>query len=185
MKNAIILHGMPSKEEYFDLNISSPSNSHWLPRIQKQLLVKGYNAQTPELPNPFEPEYVSWKKIFELFPVTSETILIGHSCGAGFLVRWLSENKIRFGKVILVAPWIDLNKELANGFFEFEIDSEMANRSESMHVIFSNDDDDEIISSVEKLKEIKNMQVHEFEKMGHFTSGSMGTNEFPALLDII
>ena len=40
MKNAIILHGGPSKKEYYDLNMPSMSNSHWLPWLQAQLLKK-------------------------------------------------------------------------------------------------------------------------------------------------
>lgn len=31
MKKALILHGMPGKEEYFDPNYDNPSNAHWLP----------------------------------------------------------------------------------------------------------------------------------------------------------
>lgn len=38
-KSAIILHGMPSKEEYFSPAYASPSNSHWLPWLQKNLLI--------------------------------------------------------------------------------------------------------------------------------------------------
>lgn len=32
------------------------------------------------------------------------------SCGAGFLLRWLSENSVRIAKLILVIPWLDPNK---------------------------------------------------------------------------
>jgi hypothetical protein len=37
MKTAIIIHGMPSTEEYYDVNRPASSNCHWLPWIQKQL----------------------------------------------------------------------------------------------------------------------------------------------------
>ena len=39
MKTAIIIHGMPSKEEYFDVNGASQSNKHWIPWIQKHLIL--------------------------------------------------------------------------------------------------------------------------------------------------
>ncbi len=185
MKNAIILHGMPSREEYLDPETTSPSNSHWIPWIQKQLLIKGYSAQTPELPDPFNPQYEAWKRVFELFPITTETVLIGHSCGAGFLVRWLSENKETVGKVILVAPWIDTSKELENGFFDFDIDTEMGSRAESITILVSQDDHEEILSSVERLKDIKNISIERLEGMGHFTSEDMSSNEFPALLELL
>jgi uncharacterized protein len=38
MKNAIILHGNPSKEEYYDPKMPSMSNAHWIPWLQAQLL---------------------------------------------------------------------------------------------------------------------------------------------------
>jgi len=84
MKNAILLHGKPSKKEYLNSNTRSPSNNHWFPWLQKQLLVRDIIAQTPELPNPWRPKYPKWKKEFERYDVTSETLLVGHSCGGGF-----------------------------------------------------------------------------------------------------
>lgn len=82
MKTAIIIHGKPSKEEYYDPQIPSPSNFHWLPRLQKQLLINDICAQTPEMPIPYNPEYTAWKKVFEGCPLDEHTILIGHICGA-------------------------------------------------------------------------------------------------------
>lgn len=38
MKNAIILHGGPDKEEYYDPKARSMSNSHWIPWLQAQQL---------------------------------------------------------------------------------------------------------------------------------------------------
>ena len=99
MRTAIILHGMPSKEEYFDPDNESPSNQHWLPWIQRQLILNGVLAQVIELPEPYIPKYGKWASVFEQFKVYAETDLIVHSCGAGFLVRWLSEHKIKVGKV--------------------------------------------------------------------------------------
>jgi predicted alpha/beta hydrolase family esterase len=90
MKKAIIIHGMPSKEEYYDVNRPASSNCHWLPWIQKKLLLKNVLAQTPEMPEPYNPVYENWRKVFEQLSPDEETILIGHSCGGGFIVRWLS-----------------------------------------------------------------------------------------------
>jgi hypothetical protein len=58
MKNAIILHGTCSKEEYYDPEHPSLSNSHWFPWLQKQLLRKDISAQTPEIPNAWRPTYL-------------------------------------------------------------------------------------------------------------------------------
>ena len=84
MQTAIILHGKPSKEEYLDTKSASPSNAHWLPWLQRQLLLYGILAQTPELPEPYEPNYKKWSAMFQQFTIEADTMLVDHSCGAGF-----------------------------------------------------------------------------------------------------
>ena len=186
MKTAIILHGMPSKEEYFKSERSSQSNSHWLPWIQQQLIVNGILAQTPELPEPYLPIYEDWCKVFDQFKIDKDTILIGHSCGAGFLVRWLSENNLEVGKVALVAPWIDPSKELKNDFFNFEIDKDIFKRVDSICVFVSKDDEKDIHDTVSIItKQLEQVQVTWFEDRGHFTLGCMKTEKFPELVEYL
>jgi len=84
MKNAILLHGTPSKEEYYSLEYPSASNAHWFPWLQKQLLIKDIPAVTIEMPSSYLPDYSLWQTEFERFDITPETILVGHSCGGGF-----------------------------------------------------------------------------------------------------
>lgn len=86
MKTAIIIHGMPPKEEYFNAEYPSSSNKHWIPWIQKQLILNGILAQTPEMPEPYDPDYTKWYSVFEQFTIDGDTQLIGHSCGGGFLL---------------------------------------------------------------------------------------------------
>lgn len=188
MKNAIIIHGKPEKEEFFDPATPSPSNAQWLPWLQKQLGLKGVTAQTPEMPDAWEPNYEKWKSVFELFPLNEETILVGHSCGGGFLARWLSEHDARVGQVLLVAPWIDPARELGpeNNFFDFNIDQNLTDKTVNGITIFYSTDDDKVITeSVERLKIIKNLVLKEFHDKGHFVLDDMGTREFPELLEEI
>ena len=117
MKTAILLHGSCDKEEYYSDEYPSLSNSHWFPWLQKQLLIRDIPTQTPELPGAYEPVYEEWKKEFERHDITENTILVGHSCGGGFLVRWLSENNIKVDTVVLVAPWIDPENKRTSSFF--------------------------------------------------------------------
>lgn len=188
MKTAIIIHGWPDKDEFFDPQTPSPSNNQWLPWLQKQLSMKGWNVQTPEMPDAYEPNYEKWKSVFEQFHIDENTTLVGHSCGGGFLVRWLSESKKKVGKVVLVAPWMDPEheeRESVGDFFDFEIDSALSDRASEVIVFVSNDDEQTIIDSVEKLKSIKDIKIREFSDKGHFVVGDMGTNEFPELLEEI
>ncbi|KKR07426.1 MAG: hypothetical protein UT43_C0027G0005 [Parcubacteria group bacterium GW2011_GWC1_39_29] len=186
MKTAIIIHGMPSKEEYLNPTNPSASHNHWFPWLQRQLILNGVLAQTPEMPTPYEARYEEWCSVLEQFHINEDTILVGHSLGGGFLVRWLSENKTKVGRVVLVAPWLDPNKELTTGFFNFSIDPELANRTKGLTVFISDDDDQEELTSSEILKNtVPGLNVKEFTGKGHFILQHMGTNEFPELRDAL
>jgi predicted alpha/beta hydrolase family esterase len=154
MKTALIIHGMPSKEGYFDPSMPSQSNRHWLPWLQKQLIINGILTQAPEMPEPYEQRYELWKKEFERFDINEDTTLIGYSCGGGFLIRWLSENNVRVGKVLLVAPWTDPTGELDTGMFDFEIDTTLIDRVQSLTTFYSLDDDDVILKTVDILDSV-------------------------------
>lgn len=186
MKNAIIVHGMPDKEEYYSDEFPSASNSHWLPWLQKQLLMQDIFAVTPEMPHAYLPEYEVWKTEFERFDITPQTILVGHSCGAGFLVRWLSENSGAIvGKVVLVAPWLNTTKEVSIDFFNFTLDPQLVTRTQGVTIFNSSNDDVSIQKSVEKLcSEIEGVTCTVFNNRGHFCTSDIGV-EFPELLEEI
>lgn len=186
MKTAIIIHGWPDKEEYFDPRGPSSSNRNWFPWLQQQLLIKGILAQTPEMPDAWQPVYEKWKRVFERFEIDEDTILVGHSCGGGFLVRWLSENKVKAGKVVLVAPWLDPDHMIDRHFFDFVIDPSIASRTDGLFIFSSTDDDDDVLKSVDVLRQkLEQAQVIEFSDRGHFTRDDMGTDAFPELLETI
>jgi len=177
---------MPSREEYFDPTSLSPSHNHWFSWLQKQLLLNNILTQTPEMPTPFKAKYEEWRAVLNQFEINEDTILVGHSLGAGFLVRWLSENAVSVGKVVLVAPWLDPDKELETGFFEFIIDAKIAEKTKNLTVFISDDDDQEELTSVDTLKrEVQNLNVIEFTGKGHFILQHMGTDEFPELRDFL
>jgi predicted alpha/beta hydrolase family esterase len=182
MKKVIILHGMPSKEEYE----GDESRKHWIPWLKEELEKQGYEVFNPELPNPYEPVYEDWLATFQQFPVDEDTILLGHSCGGGFLIRYLSENIVKVGKVILVAPWIDPKKHLKSQFFEFPLDPQLVEKTDGVTTLISLDDGQDVLTSVEILtKALSGMTIKQFTDRGHFTLGDMGTNQFPELLKII
>ena len=184
MKTAIIIHGKPSKEEYFAPQMPAPSNNHWLPWIQRELLLNGILAQTPEMPEPYQPVYEKWCAVFEQFKIDKDTMLVGHSCGAGFLVRWLSEHPVKVGKVALVAPWIDPERQRGREMFDgLRIDADLAARTDGVCLFVSSDDYKEILDTAKKFKEtIRNIHVEEFSNYGHFVTFSMKTDAFPELM---
>lgn len=185
MKNAIILHGTCSRKEYYSDEFPSLSNSHWLPWLQKQLLMRDIAAATPEVPNAFKPDYEVWGREAERFDIGPETVLVGHSTGGGFWVRWLSEHPdIRVGKVVLVAPWLDPNNIKKSTFFDFEIDPNLVKRTAGLTIFASDNDHLGIRWSVETLRQkLKGHKYREFHNYGHFCYEDMHTDKFPELLD--
>lgn len=185
MKNAIIIHGMPSEEQYVAAGRRA-ADDHWIPWIKERLEREGIETHAPEMPEPYKPVYERWSGVFEALPIGPDTILIGHSCGGGFLVRWLSENKVAVGQVVLVAPWVDPTKKFAPDFFDFSIDTHLASRTKAITLFISEDDDrDELITCEILATHIEGLVVKRFTDYGHFTLGGMGTNEFPELLEHI
>ena len=184
MKNAIILHGQPSREEYYDPDRPSMSNAHWIPWLQGQLLKKDIWATTPEVPNAFEPDWELWLKEVERFDITPDTIIVGHSRGGEFWLRYLSEHKdLKVGKVVLVAPSLSVHYSEKPYFGTFEIDPDLVKRTQGITVFHSDNDKESIKRSVaDILKAINTVQDKEFH-LGHFTFGSMGTEKFPELLE--
>lgn len=182
---AIILHGRPDHDEYYNIQGNSPSNSHWLPWLQQQLLIRGILTQTPEMPRPYEPRYEVWRQEFTHLPVDERTLLVGHSCGGGFLLRWLSEGNYRVGRVVLVAPWLDIEGE-AGDFFRFALDRQIDRKAvHGIDVLYSTNDYPHLQSSTAKLRrELPQLRYHRFIDYGHFTFSAMQTRAFPELVEI-
>lgn len=78
----IVLHGCPPTEE-----MVTPHENRWMNWLADELNQKGFKAIAPDLPTSWRPLYEEWKKEFEKYSVTENTVLIGHSCGAAFFVR--------------------------------------------------------------------------------------------------
>ncbi len=184
MKTAILLHGRPLKAEYYARSVPAQSNCHWFPWLQKELMMRDIFTQTPEMPLSYEPLWERWVKEIERFEINEDTLLVGHSCGGGFWVRYLSEHpELKVGKVVLVAPWIDVEQEDPNKMFDFKIDPKLVSRTKSLSVFHSTNDAGEIINSVAAIREqLPEIKYREFEKYGHFTEESMNSKEFPELL---
>ena len=186
MNNAIILHGCCEKEEFFDPKIPSPSNQHWFPWLQKELSIRDILTQTPEMPEPYDPVYENWKMVMDQFSIGPDTLIVGHSCGAGFLLRWIGATKKHLMKLVLVAPWLDVNRKRGE-FLDFRIDPLIGQWTTEMSILFSTTDKVAGVNeSVEILsKTFPNAKLHDFENAGHFSSGEMPRTDFPELLKLI
>jgi predicted alpha/beta hydrolase family esterase len=187
MKNAILLHGLPSKEEYYNPDRPSSSNSHWFPWLQKELMLKDIKADTPEVFQAFEMKWADWVTEVERFPINEDSFLVGHSMGGGFWVRYLSEHpEIKVAKVVLVAPWVNIDHEENTDFFEFTLNASITDQAKDFYIFASDDDGAEVQASVRYLiDKIPNARVKTFHEYGHFTQRTLKDNKFSELLETL
>lgn len=185
MTNCIIVHGGPGSTppaKHHDLG-----ERHWMGWLNKELNSRGIKTDNPEMPNPWNPVYEDYKKEFEKYHIDENTILVGHSHGCAFLVRWLGDSKQKIKKLILVAPYkiaVGDNK-FKKEFYNFDIDPSIKNRVEEIIIFTSNDEEEEGKMSVKMYYDAIGGQIINLKDHGHYTTKYMGTIEFPEILQKI
>ncbi|MFH1521464.1 MAG: leucine--tRNA ligase [archaeon] len=185
ISNVVIVHGCPSNKEKALSPETRTYDKHWIPWTKKKLSDKGIKVETPMMPEPWMANYNDWKKKFEKLNIDENSILIGHSCGCAFLVRWLGDTKQKVKKLILVAPWKIDSKNRKNGFYTYDIDEEIKNRVGKITMFTSNDEEEDGKKSVKIFNEAIGGKVIELSERGHYTMGDMKTEKFSELLEEI
>lgn len=179
MVNCIIVHGIEFSRRKIPIN-----ERHWLPWVRDELIKRGISATNPLMPVPWKPDYDSWKDEFEKQKINEDTILIGHSCGGAFVVRWLGDMRKRIRKLILVAPGKkhkDSPEILNKNMYDFETDRSIRERVEEIVVFISNDEYHRIENAKSYVDEL-GARLVELKNKGHFLDREMGGKEFPELL---
>lgn len=182
--NCIIIHGCPKSEAEFMTPDKHTYYQHWIQWAKNQLILKGIPTEAPLMPTPWMPDYEIFKKEFEKYPVSENTILIGHSCGCAFLVRWLGESKKKIKKLILVAPWKipKENNPIEEKFHTFPIDETIKSRVGEIIMFTADNEREDGKKSLEIYKSSFGGKVIELKGRGHYIFRDMGTEEFPELL---
>ena len=182
-KRVFIIHGCPSNEEKAMNPTTRTYDKHWIPWIKKELVTRGIEVETPIMPTPWKPDYEKFKKEFEKHEVGESDILIGHSCGCAFLVRWLGETKKEIYKLILVAPWKipDGNDDFRKEFYGYPINKTIKSRIREIVMFTANNEEDDGKKSLKIFHEALGGKIIELPKRGHYTLDDMGTEEFPEL----
>ena len=185
--NCIIIHGCPKNEAEFMTPDKHTYCKHWIQWARNQLISKGVPTEAPLMPHPWAPDYETLKEEFEKYPVSENTILIGHSCGCAFLVRWLGESKKKIKKLILVAPWKipKDNNPFKEKFYTFPIDETIKSRIGEIIMFTSDNEREDGKKSLEIYKKSIGGKIIELKGKGHYIFRDMGTEQFPELLSEI
>ncbi len=186
MKKVIIVHGSNSKEREKVANGEAQQNErHWIPWIKIELEKQEIKCFNPLMPENWSPKYEDWKNEIEKKKIDENSILIGHSSGGAFLVRWLGETKRKIKKLILVAPCKSVGKWnwYCKDFYNFEIDSSIRNTLKEVIIFVSDNEMFQRIEDAKVYSQKLNGKLINLSGKGHFIKKHMGTEEFPELLE--
>jgi len=186
-KNCIIIHGCPSNKEKAINPETRTYDKHWIPWTKKQLINNGFNTDVPLMPNPWRPIYEDFKKELEKYTINESTILIGHSCGCAFLVRWLGDTKSKIDKLVLVAPWklADENNEIKKAFYEYPIDNTIKERVNKIVMFTADNEEEDGKKSLKMFHDTLGGDIVNLKSHGHYCLDDMKTEEFPELIKIV
>ncbi|MCL2749360.1 MAG: alpha/beta hydrolase [Alphaproteobacteria bacterium] len=179
--DVVILHGTGGSPE-----------GNWFPWLKKQLESAGYNVYIPRLPTPEGQSVENWNKALneQVPPISKNTILIGHSCGATFLLHILEALKEPITQSIFVSGFID---KLGNDFFDNLNETFVSNefnwgtikKNAGKITLFHGDYDPYIpMSAAKKLAEKLDTPLTIIPNGGHLNA-EFGYTEFPQILEML
>ena len=184
MNNCIIIHGCPSRDEETMDEKTRTYDKHWMPWVKGELDRVGIPTQIPSMPNPWEPNYAAYKEVLEKYPISENTILIGHSCGCAFLVRWLGDSRQKIKKLILVAPWkvVKEGDEIKKNFYTYPIDPTIKERVSDIIMFTAPNEEENGKRSLKMYHDVLGGKIISLDNHGHYTQADMGIIGFPELV---
>ncbi len=120
MKNAFIIHGF-----------NGDTTETFGPSLRNFLEKKGYTVYMPKFPIRLEASFNGWSNILDEYKglFNEETLVIAHSIGNPFFIRYLYNNKLKAKLYVSVAGFCDLftvegREDLNNAFIDFKVPNE-------------------------------------------------------------
>ncbi len=178
--NFIIIHGVYSNPD-----------DNWFPWLKKQLEGMGYEVVVPKFPTPLNQSLESWTKVLSQYEdkINEETVLIGHSLGASFILNYLENTHKKIRAAILVSGFHKLlgssYDELNKTFVDREFNWEKIKSSCGKFFVFASDNDEYV--SLEVSSELSNKLGAELNIVhdgGHLNKKA-GYDDFHLLLETI
>lgn len=195
MKQVIVIHGgttFSDYEDYLQYLRTKPVTidrmryqQSWKERLQEELGDE-YNVLLPNMPNGTNARYSEWKLWFDNVAsvITDGCVLVGHSLGGIFLIKYLSENQFPSkiaATALIAAPYDDESQEDL-GDFKFDKVSKLFS-SQAGKITFFFGTDDPVIASSEIKKYERDLPTANFRIMSasdHFVRPA-----FPELIEFI
>lgn len=181
MKNAIIIHGTYGNPD-----------ENWFPWLKTELEKIGYQVYVPTFPTPENQNLESWLKVIgDLHKnIGAQTIFIGHSVGASFILSIIEALDLPVRAAFLVSGFLglldneefdNLNKEFVNQKFDW---GKINRNVQDIYLYHSNNDPYVPVERAYELAANLGVEPIIIENGGHFNEKA-GYKEFPRLLSDI
>ena len=135
--------------------------------------------QIPKFPHAhfFLMQYDEWEKIMDRQDINSDTTIVAHSAGGGFILKYMALHpELKVKQIILVAPWLDAENVQPNKFYHgFDLNNDIVKQTYcGCDLMISDDDAPYILSSYEKIASCApDIRIHKFSGHGHFVSETL------------
>ncbi|QGA80074.1 RBBP9/YdeN family alpha/beta hydrolase [Candidatus Nanohalobium constans] len=181
MEKAFIFHGTGASRD-----------DHWFPWLEEKLEEKGVEVCRPDFPTPEGQELENWLEVLDKqeIEIDKDTVLIGHSLGAVFILNILNRRDLDIEAAHLVSAWTGLLpneqfNEWNSTFQDADFDFEKIKRSiGEIHQFHSASDPYVPLEKAEELAVNLESNLHLKADAGHFNTDS-GYTEFPDLWKMI
>jgi predicted alpha/beta hydrolase family esterase len=155
----------------------------WKETLQ-EALGPAFDVFLPRMPSNTNAQYTEWKKVFEkiIEKVDDNVVLIGHSLGALFITKYLSENfpSKKIKAIFLVAAPFDDQRKESLGSFSIDA-SKVGNIQErvgSIFLYFSKDDPVVYFAESDKyVQKLPQATLRTLDGRGHFRN-----EQFPEIV---
>ena len=136
-----------------------------------------------KMPGADNAHYTIWKIVFEKYLHKFEDrdiVLVAHSLGTTFLLKYLSENSLHVRELHLVAPFVsdtfqspDFHESTGTFTFDYESVHKIAPQCGKLWIWYSEDDDVCTSLHAEYLhKEVENSELKHISGRGHFNQST-------------
>lgn len=163
---------------------------NWFPWLKEALEDLGQTVFLPQFPTPEGQSFEAWRAVFlETLGQTSpsQTVLIGHSIGAAFVLRMAEETTEPYAGLFGIAPFVHVLgfpdfDVLNESFVAHPFDWPRIRANALCRVCFAGDDDPYVpLAFSLEVAEKMDADRHIIEKGGHLNA-EFGYLSFPALL---
>ncbi len=176
----VILHGTQGSPE-----------GNWFPWLKRELEAAGHEVTVPNLPTPKNQSKDSWSAEFsaQTPELDKETILIGHSCGATFMLSILETLEKPIAKSIFVSGFLDelgipeydeLNSTFIKNNFNWE---KIRKNAGEIHIFHGDNDPYVPLEQAHELSKHLKVKLNIVNGGGHLNEES-GFTELPQALTV-